>query len=119
MLRPIVFGPNSASRSSPPCLRTSRSNRLSYTETFGQETRQLRPPGHREVHKNIETVSKYPSILKRPSFYVIYDPGSFYGHHEYDLGIAGMFVFSSDFVEAYHEIIPKEAGFEKRHKLWE
>ena len=38
---------------------------------------------------------------------VIYDPGSFYGHHEYDLGIAGMFGFSSDFLDAYHEIIPK------------
>ena len=40
---------------------------------------------------------------------VIYDPGSFYGHHEYDLGIAGMFGFSSDFLAAYHEIIPKVA----------
>ena len=51
---------------------------------------------------------------------VIYDPGSFYGHHEYDLGIAGMFGFSSDFLSAYHEVIPKaQPGFEARHKLYQ
>ena len=51
---------------------------------------------------------------------VIYDPGSFYGHHEYDLGIAGMFGFSSDFLAAYHELIPKagEPGFENRDQLY-
>ena len=51
---------------------------------------------------------------------VIYDAASFYGHHEYDLGIAGMFGgFSSAFYSAYHTLIPKETGFEKRHLLYQ
>ena len=59
--------------------------------------------------------SSHPHI----PFSVIYDPGSFYGHHEYDLGIAGMFGFSSDFLAAYHEVIPKAERFEIRHKLYQ
>lgn len=50
---------------------------------------------------------------------VIYDPASFYGHHEYDLGIAGMFGgFSSDFYDAYHKLIPRSRGFDSRHELY-
>ena len=50
---------------------------------------------------------------------VIYDAASFYGHHEYDLGIAGMFGgFSSAFYSSYHKLIPKEPGFEQRHLLY-
>jgi len=50
---------------------------------------------------------------------VIYDAASFYGHHEYDLGIAGMFGgFSSTFYSSYHQLIPKEPGFEQRHLLY-
>ena len=50
---------------------------------------------------------------------VIFDAASFYGHHEYDLGIAGMFGgFGNDFYAAYHSIIPKERGFEQRHQLY-
>ena len=49
----------------------------------------------------------------------IFDPASFYGHHEYDLGIAGMFGgFSSNFYSSYHKLIPKEDGFEQRHLLY-
>merc|ERR1712156_145410 len=50
---------------------------------------------------------------------VIYDASSFYGHHEYDLAIAGMFGgFSSAFYSSYHQLIPKEPGFDKRHSLY-
>ena len=53
------------------------------------------------------------------SLSVVFDPASFYGHHEYDLGIAGMFGgFGSDFYNAYHKRIPKAPGFEKRHLLY-
>ncbi|XP_029363738.1 ketosamine-3-kinase [Echeneis naucrates] len=51
---------------------------------------------------------------------VIFDPASFYGHSEYELGIAGMFGgFNSSFYSAYHEKIPKEPGFEKRNQLYQ
>ena len=50
---------------------------------------------------------------------VIFDAASFYGHHEYDLGIAGMFGgFGNDFYTSYHSIIPKAKGFEERHQLY-
>ncbi|CAB3371022.1 Hypothetical predicted protein [Cloeon dipterum] len=50
---------------------------------------------------------------------VAFDPAAFYGHHEFDLAIAGMFGgFNSQFYNAYHEIIPKAKGFPKRHKLY-
>ncbi|XP_059484159.1 ketosamine-3-kinase-like isoform X2 [Neocloeon triangulifer] len=50
---------------------------------------------------------------------VSFDPAAFYGHHEYDLAIAGMFGgFNSQFYNAYHELIPKTKGFPKRHKLY-
>ena len=51
---------------------------------------------------------------------VIFDPASFYGHHEYDLGIAAMFGgFTSAFYSAYHKIIPKSPGFDKRNQLYQ
>lgn len=50
---------------------------------------------------------------------IIFDPASFYGHDEFDLGIAGMFGgFSKSFYTAYHSKIPKKQGFEKRHQLY-
>ncbi len=53
-------------------------------------------------------------------FPVIFDAASFYGHHEYDLAIAGMFGgFSSGFYSSYHKIIPKQPGFEKRRQLYQ
>nr|ACO10267.1 Ketosamine-3-kinase [Caligus rogercresseyi] len=51
---------------------------------------------------------------------VTYDPAAFYGHHEYDLGIAGMLGgFSGSFYEAYHSLIPKAPGFEKRSQAYQ
>ncbi|KAK2179675.1 hypothetical protein NP493_477g00038 [Ridgeia piscesae] len=51
---------------------------------------------------------------------VIFDPASFYGHHEYELGIATMFGgFDSAFFKAYHNLIPKAPGFSTRQKLYQ
>ncbi|XP_045602973.1 ketosamine-3-kinase isoform X2 [Procambarus clarkii] len=50
---------------------------------------------------------------------VIFDPASFYGHHEYDLAISAMFGgFSRRFWDEYHGIIPKAPGWNNRHKLY-
>lgn len=46
---------------------------------------------------------------------VIYDPACYYGHHEADLSMMGMFGgFSSEFFGAYHELIPAASGLEER-----
>lgn len=51
---------------------------------------------------------------------LIFDPASFYGHAESELGIAGMFGgFGKHFYNAYHEKIPKGPGFERRHQLYQ
>lgn len=51
---------------------------------------------------------------------VIFDPASYFGHHEADLSIAKMFGgLGSPFFDAYHAIIPKEAGFEERSSLYQ
>ena len=51
---------------------------------------------------------------------VVYDPACYWGHHEADLGMTGMFGgFTSAFFDAYHEAIPKQPGFEERNKLYE
>ena len=50
---------------------------------------------------------------------VIFDPASFYGHHEFDLAIAEMFGgFTQHFYDAYHRVIPKAPGFDVRLKLY-
>ncbi len=51
---------------------------------------------------------------------VVFDAACFYGHDEYDLGIAKMFGgFDKDFYSAYHTIIPKQPGFDQRNKLYQ
>jgi len=51
---------------------------------------------------------------------VVYDPASFYGHHEYDLAIGKMFGgFDSQFFKAYFEQLPKQEGFEQRSELYQ
>jgi fructosamine-3-kinase len=50
---------------------------------------------------------------------VVFDPASYYGHHEADLCMAEMFGgFLPCFFEAYHEVIPRSQGFDKRQKLY-
>lgn len=51
---------------------------------------------------------------------VTFDPASFYGHSEFELGIAGMFGgFNSTFYSAYHSKIPQAPGFAKRNQLYQ
>uniref|UniRef100_A0A3Q3MTH8 protein-ribulosamine 3-kinase n=1 Tax=Mastacembelus armatus TaxID=205130 RepID=A0A3Q3MTH8_9TELE len=51
---------------------------------------------------------------------VIFDPSSFYGHSEYELGITGIFGgFNNDFYSAYHKKIPQAPGFAKRSQLYQ
>lgn len=48
----------------------------------------------------------------------MFDPASFYGHHELDL-IPGTFGgFTQEFYDAYHKLIPKAPGFDSRRKLY-
>ena len=50
---------------------------------------------------------------------VIFDPASFYGHHEFDLAIAKMFGgFGQSLFSAYHSIIPKSPGFDGRIEIY-
>ncbi|XP_077996317.1 ketosamine-3-kinase-like [Glandiceps talaboti] len=51
---------------------------------------------------------------------VVFDPAAFYGHSEYDLASVNMFGgFDSAFFTAYHKLIPKAAGFDRRARLYE
>lgn len=59
------------------------------------------------------------NVAETDSGPVAFDPSSFYGHSEFDLGIAGMFGgFSQSFYSAYHKLIPRAQGFEERHQLY-
>ncbi|GBM53724.1 Fructosamine-3-kinase [Araneus ventricosus] len=50
---------------------------------------------------------------------VIFDAAVFYGHSEFELSIADMFGgFPRSFYNAYHNILPKEANFDKRKDLY-
>ena len=77
-----------------------------------------------------EDVTLFPSLLhgdlwsgnmaQSGSEPVIFDPASFFGHHEYDLAIGKMFGgFGSEFHKSYHNLIPKEPGFEIRSELYQ
>ncbi|VDD87972.1 unnamed protein product [Enterobius vermicularis] len=51
---------------------------------------------------------------------VIFDPASFYGHSEYEMGIMSMFGgFATEVFTAYHNLIPKAPGFYERIQLYE
>jgi len=50
---------------------------------------------------------------------VIFDPASFYGHHEFEFGIIEMFGgFDPKFFEAYHAVIPERPGQRERVLLY-
>ncbi|KAK6967989.1 ketosamine-3-kinase [Biomphalaria glabrata] len=50
---------------------------------------------------------------------VIFDPASFYGHSEYDLAISKMFGgFGQTYFNSYHNLIPKQQGFNDRQDLY-
>lgn len=52
---------------------------------------------------------------------IIFDPSSSYSHNEAELGIMKMFGgFSSDFFEAYHDVIPKaQPYYQERQEMYE
>lgn len=54
---------------------------------------------------------------------ITFDPSSYYGHSEADLGIMRMFGgFSSAFFRRYHELVPRSepvAEYEQRLQLYE
>lgn len=50
---------------------------------------------------------------------VVFDAAAYFGHHEFDLAIAGMFGgFSREFYKSYHKVVPKEDGFAARDDLY-
>ncbi|KAJ4439212.1 hypothetical protein ANN_07331, partial [Periplaneta americana] len=77
----------------------------------------------REIDRNnlANNIQRLPQIWQKIHEHaVVFDPASFYGHHEFELAIAGMFGgFNSTFYQAYHNLIPKAPGFEARHKLYQ
>lgn len=54
-----------------------------------------------------------------------FDPAAFVGHSEFDLAfegwgpVEGFPGFSPAFYGAYHEVLPKEAGFGERHRVYQ
>eukprot|EP01025_Chloroclados_australasicus_P064795 TRINITY_DN8703_c0_g1_i1.p1 TRINITY_DN8703_c0_g1~~TRINITY_DN8703_c0_g1_i1.p1 ORF type:complete len:334 (-),score=49.49 TRINITY_DN8703_c0_g1_i1:166-1053(-) len=48
----------------------------------------------------------------------IFDPAVYYGHHEAEFGMQWCASFGGAFWEAYHSVIPRAPGFEKREKLY-
>lgn len=78
--------------------------------------------GHRrqiifiEAHCHYSVSNSYYS----PIPLVIFDPASFYGHHEFDLAGATLFGgFTREFFDAYHRLMPKAPGFGGRQKLYQ
>jgi len=59
---------------------------------------------------NIASVDGQPSI---------FDPASYYGHHEAEFGISWCAGFGNEFWAAYHDIIPREPGLEDRHQIYQ
>mmetsp|Transcript_992 Transcript_992/g.2829 ORF Transcript_992/g.2829 Transcript_992/m.2829 type:complete len:485 (+) Transcript_992:39-1493(+) len=49
---------------------------------------------------------------------VIFDPATYYGHHEAEFGMSWCAGFSRSFWDAYHRIIPRAPGFAKRHQIY-
>ncbi|KAJ8345393.1 hypothetical protein SKAU_G00295860 [Synaphobranchus kaupii] len=87
---------------------------------------QLQP----KIPKMFEGAQVYPALLHGDLWSgnvaecsegpIIFDPASFYGHAEFELGIAGMFGgFGSSFYSSYHKKLPKEPGFEQRKQLYQ
>lgn len=62
----------------------------------------------------------YNGIFYFVFFKAIFDPASFYGHSEYEFGIATMFGgFSRKFFNSYHKLIPKADGFDTRIRMYQ
>ncbi|XP_028968845.1 ketosamine-3-kinase [Galendromus occidentalis] len=83
-----------------------------------------------DLPRLFENVSVIPSLLHGDLWsgntaevegeLVIFDPGSFYGHSEFDFGIIKMFGgFNHSFYDGYRKVIPEEEGFDGRCDLYE
>ena len=48
----------------------------------------------------------------------IFDPATYYGHHEAEFGMSWCSGFSDAFYKAYHELIPKAQGWNDRHEIY-
>ncbi|XP_057295594.1 ketosamine-3-kinase-like [Hydractinia symbiolongicarpus] len=81
------------------------------------------------VSRLFKEVDVYPSLLhgdlwggnaaEMDDGPVVFDPASFYGHHEFELSITNIFGgFNQSFFKAYHSLIPKSRGFDGRHQLY-
>jgi fructosamine-3-kinase len=49
---------------------------------------------------------------------VILDPACYYGHSEAEFGMSWCAGFNSSFYDAYHKVIPKQPGFERRVEIY-
>ncbi|KAJ7989968.1 hypothetical protein DPEC_G00309970 [Dallia pectoralis] len=100
-------------------------------ESYGdREARELWSRLQLQIPKLFTDVEVFPALLHGDLWSgnvaecsdgpVVFDPASFYGHAEFDLGIAGLFGgFSDSFYSGYHEKIPRASCNEKRHKLYQ
>ncbi|CAI5997126.1 unnamed protein product, partial [Closterium sp. NIES-64] len=111
-------------------------------DRFGDEAWELRDivPSLIEAAKRILTTEAMaevrPSLLHgdlwvgnagvlRPGEAVTFDPAGYYGHSEFDLAFRGWKPapgfpgFTDAFYSAYHEVIPKAAGFEERQCVYQ
>lgn len=63
------------------------------------------------------------NAAETPDSPVVFDPATFFGHHEYDLSISGMFGgFNRQFYSSYFSTTPevkKQKGFESRQDLYQ
>ncbi|XP_071946506.1 ketosamine-3-kinase-like [Antedon mediterranea] len=95
-----------------------------------RECRELWPQLERKMPEFFQGLTVKPALLHGDMWSgnvgetdtepVIFDPASFYGHSEFDLAIAGMFGgFSKRFYDAYHSLIPKQPGHDKRQELYQ
>jgi len=48
----------------------------------------------------------------------IFDPATYYGHHEAEFGMSWCAGFGRQFWDAYFAIIPKADGWEERHEIY-
>lgn len=89
-------------------------------ETYGQEMQlnQIQNPV-KLVYALLLNKSYLLQTLIYYVFIVIFDPASFYGHHEYDIASTTLFGgYSKEFYDAYFKKIPKANGFENRMFLY-
>lgn len=50
---------------------------------------------------------------------VIFDPASYYGHHEAEFGMSWCMGYTEAFWKGYRELIPKAPGFDRRLQLYQ